>query len=142
MRSSINLIFILLITCSLAATQTSIAAKPSDKPSSGPAVTLPSEATVDSFLRETYGWMKDVTWKIDSIRPASNTGLVEFFVVFAAPQGQQGVRFYVTPDGEHAFQADLIPFGARPYDPVKKTLDQGIKGPSRGPKDAPVTIVE
>ena len=37
---------------------------------------------------------------------------------------------------------DIIPFGAKPFDPVKKELEKGITGPSRGPKDAPVTIVE
>ena len=31
---------------------------------------------------------------------------------------------------------------ARPFDPAKNILDKGITGPSRGPKDAPVTIVE
>jgi len=35
-----------------------------------------------------------------------------------------------------------IPFGAKPFDPAKKTLEKGITGPSRGPKDAAVTIVE
>jgi protein-disulfide isomerase len=140
MRSSIHLILTVLLACSLAAAQAPTAAKPADKPAA--ATNLPSEATVDSFVRETYGWMKDVSWKIDSIRPASGTGLVEFVVVFAAPQGQQSVRFYLTPDGEHAFQADLIPFSARPFDPVKKTLEKGMTGPSRGPKNAPVTIVE
>jgi protein-disulfide isomerase len=142
MRSTLNLIVLFLLTCSLAAAQTSTTVKPADKPSLGAAAHLPSEATVDSFLRENYGWMKDVSWKIDSIRPASTTGLSEFLVVFAAPGGQQLVRFYLTPDGEHAFQADLMPFGAKPFDPAKKTLEKGITGPSRGPRDATVTIVE
>src|SRR5205823_10131821 len=34
------------------------------------------------------------------------------------------------------------PFGAKPYDPAKKTLEKGISGPERGPKQAQVTIVE
>jgi protein-disulfide isomerase len=142
MRSSINLILILTLSCSLVTAQTGTAAKPAGKPATAPALALPSEATIDSFLRENYGWMQDVTWKIENIRPAATTGLVEFLVVFATPQGQQAVRFYVTPDGEHAFQADLIPFGAKPFDPVKKALEKGVAGPSRGPKNAPVMIVE
>ncbi|MGA8764223.1 MAG: DsbA family protein [Candidatus Sulfotelmatobacter sp.] len=142
------LIFLLisLVTATLAAAQASNPAtkpaKSTDKPAaSAPAANLPSEATVDSFVRENYGWMKDVSWKIDSIRP-SPTGLVELLIVFATAQGQQIVRFFVTPDGQHAFQGELIPFGARPFDPAAKTLEKGINGPSRGPKDAPVTIVE
>jgi protein-disulfide isomerase len=62
--------------------------------------------------------------------------------VLANAQGQQISRFYVTADGEHAVVGDIIPFGTKPFDPVKKTLEKGITGPSRGPKDAPVTIVE
>src|SRR6202042_1686134 len=37
---------------------------------------------------------------------------------------------------------DIIPFGAKPFDPARRTLEKGITGPSRGPKDASVTIVE
>ncbi len=37
---------------------------------------------------------------------------------------------------------EIIPFGAKPFDPVKKKLEKSITGPSRGPKNAPVTIVE
>ena len=153
MRRSRNLTFLLplplllisLMMTTLAVAQTSAPSArggTADKPAaSASATSLPSEATVDSFLRENYGWMKDVSWKIDSIRPSA-TGLVELLIVFATPQGQQTVRFFVTPDGQHAFQGELIPFGARPFDSAGKTLEKGINGPSRGPKDAPVTIVE
>ena len=37
---------------------------------------------------------------------------------------------------------DILPFGAKPFAPVRKILENGISGPARGPKDAPVTIVE
>ncbi len=63
-------------------------------------------------------------------------------VVLASQQGQQSTRFYVAPDGQHALVGEVSPFGARPFDPVKKILDKGITGPERGPKGAPVTIVE
>lgn len=142
MRSFINLIFILLLMGSLAAAQTSATAKPADKPSSGAAVNLPSEATVDSFMQQTFGYEPQMTWKISSIKPALAPGLAQVDVIVATPQGQQLSRFYVTADGEHAVVGEVIPFGAKPFDPAKKTLEKGISGPSRGPKDAPVTIVE
>jgi protein-disulfide isomerase len=68
--------------------------------------------------------------------------LAQVDVILASPQGQQLSRFYVTPDGEHAVVGDIIPFGPKPYDPAKKMLEKGINGPAKGPKDAPVTIVE
>ncbi|MFZ0773701.1 MAG: DsbA family protein [Candidatus Sulfotelmatobacter sp.] len=147
MRSSINLI-LLLVVCGVAAgAQSSSTAKAADKPAPAPAVSLPSvnlpsEATVDAFLQQTFGYQAQLSWKISSIRPAPVPGLAQVDVVLANPQGQQVSRFYVTADGEHAVVGDIIPFGARPFDPVKKTLEKGISGPARGPKGAPVTIVE
>jgi protein-disulfide isomerase len=139
MRNLLNLIFVSLLACSLAA-QTTITAKSADKTT--PAVNLPSEATVDSFMQQTFGYEPSVSWKISSIKPAPVPGLAQVDVILASGQGQQVSRFYVTPDGDHAVVGDIIPFGARPYDATKKILEKGISGPSKGPKDAAVTIVE
>jgi protein-disulfide isomerase len=140
--SLIHLIIVFFLTCNLLTGQSASAAKPAEKPASGVAVNLPSEATVDSFMQQTFGYESQISWKISSIKPAPVPGLAQVDVVLASPQGQQLSRLYVTADGEHAVIGDIIPFGARPFDPAKKTLEKGITGPSRGPKDAPVTIVE
>jgi protein-disulfide isomerase len=147
MRSSLDLILIFLLTGGLAAAQASTSAKPADpKPAAGSAagaaVILPSEVTVDSFMQQTFGYEPQVSWKISSIKPAPVPGLAQVDVIIANPQGQQLSRFYVTADGEHAIVGEIIPFGPKPFAPAKKTLDKGINGPSRGPKGAPVTIVE
>ena len=138
MRGSRNLILVFLLTCGFAVAQTSTTAKPADSS----ATHLPSEATVDSFMQQTFGYESQVSWKISSIKPALVSGLAQVDVVLATPQGQQLSRFYVTADGEHAVVGDIIPFGAKPFEPAKKILDKGITGPARGPKGAPVTIVE
>src|SRR6202166_5130598 len=144
MRSSnvFNLIFVLALLCGVNAGQDSATAKSAEKPASASAVNLPSEATVNSFMQQTFGYEAQISWKISSIKSAPVPGLGQVDVILASPQGQQLSRFYVTPDGEHAVIGDILPFGARPFDATKKTLDKGITGPSRGPKDAPVTIVE
>ncbi len=142
MRRILKPILMLLLTCGLAAAQSSTTAKAADKPASAPAVNLPSEATVDSFMQQTFGYEPQVSWKIASIKPAPVPGLVQVDVVLASPQGQQISRFYVTADGEHAVVGDIIPFGAKPFAPMRKILEKGVTGPSRGPEDAPVTIVE
>ncbi len=138
MRIPINLILAFLLMCSLAAAQAAPAAKSADSS----ATNLPSEATVDSFLQQTFGYEPQMSWKIASIKPSSAPGLAEVSVVLATPQGQQVSRFFVTPDGLHALTGEMIPFGAKPFDPVRKKLEKGMSGPSRGPKDSPVTIVE
>jgi len=145
MRSFLTSICIVLLAGSLAAAQSSAAKpadKPADKPAAGDSANLPSEATVDSFMHQQFGYEADLSWKISSIRPSGVAGLAEVTVILANPQGQQLTRFYVAPDGQHALVGEIIPFGARPFDPAKNILDKGITGPSRGPKDAPVTIVE
>jgi protein-disulfide isomerase len=141
MRSSVNFIVIFSLACMLAAAQASPAAKPADKAEPAGTV-LPSEATVDSFMQQTFGYETQVSWKIASIKPAPVPGLAQVDVVLATPQGQQASRFYVTADGEHAVIGDIIPFGAKPFEPARKILEKGITGPSRGPKNASVTIVE
>ena len=146
MRRFLNFFYIILLAGSLAAAQTTPAAPSTAKPAAklGTHATpdLPSEATVDSFLHQQFGYQADLTWKISSIRPSIVEGLAEVSVVIASPQGQQLSKFYVAPDGEHALVGEIIPFGAHPFDPAKKRLEKGITGPERGPKDAPVIIVE
>jgi len=142
MRSSFRLIFIVLLAGTFLAAQNSPSAKAAEKPAAEQAANLPSEAIVDAFMQQTFGYESQVTWKISSIKPAPVPGLAQVDIVLASPQGQQLSRFYVTPDGQHAVIGDIIPFGAKPFDPAKKTLEKGITGPSRGPKNSPVTIVE
>src|SRR5208282_912948 len=102
MRVSPSLVSMVLLLCSLSAAQTSTAAKAGDVPAAAPAAILPSEATVDSFMEQTFGYEPQLSWKISSIKPASVPGLAEVDVILANPQGQQLSRFYVTSDGEHA----------------------------------------
>ncbi|HEY3972208.1 MAG TPA: thioredoxin domain-containing protein [Candidatus Sulfotelmatobacter sp.] len=154
MRSPLHSILILLIAGGFAAAQStapatspatpakSAPAKPAEKLGTHATENLPSETTVDSFLHQQFGYQTDLTWKITGIKPSPIEGLAEVSVVLASPQGQQLTRFYVAPDGTHALVGEIIPFGAHPFDPAKEKLEKGITGPARGPKDAPVTIVE
>lgn len=151
MRSFLNLMCVLLLALGVAAAQDTTSkpaqtkpapAKPEAKLGTHATPDLPSEATVDSFLHQQFGYQPDLTWKISSIRPSVVEELAEVTVVLASPQGQQLTKFLVSPDGKHAIVGEIIPFGARPFDPAKQKLEKGINGPERGPKDAAVTIVE
>jgi len=139
---SVFLLLAGILVLGQAAEKTKPASKPADKLGTHATANLPSEATVESFLHEQFGYQSDMSWKISSIKPSTIEGLAEVTVVLANPQGQQLSRFYVSPDGQHALIGDIIPFGARPFDPAKNALEKGMNGPTRGPKDAAVTIVE
>ena len=103
---------------------------------------LPSEETVNAFMKQMFGYDPSVSWKIAAIRPSAAEGLTEVVVVLSNPQGQQNSRLYVTTDGKHAVIGDIIPFGDHPFVPAQEALAKGMNGPSRGPADAPVTVVE
>jgi len=102
---------------------------------------LPTEATVDSFLKQMFGWNQELTWKIAEIKPAEAQGFAEVTAVFNTPQGQQVFRVYVTPDQNFALTGDMVPFGSDPFAAARADL-KAANGPSHGPADAPVTIVE
>lgn len=103
---------------------------------------LPSEDTVNSFLHQTFGYDSTITWKIASIKPSIAEGLAEVTVVLTNNQGQQVTTLYVTPDGKHALTGEMLPFGAKPYEPARAALREGVNGVSRGPDKSAVTIVE
>ena len=103
---------------------------------------LPSEETVNSFLKQTFGYDSTVTWKIASIKPSIAEGLAEVDVVLSNAQGQSPTTLYVTPDGKHALTGEILPFGAKPYAPANEILLKGANGASRGPEKSAVTIVE
>lgn len=117
--------------------------KPAPKSAaSGSTTGLPSEETVNAFLQATFGYQPQVTWKIVDIKPAKAKGLAEVDVTLINPQGQQQSVFYVTPDGSHAVVGQIIPFGPQPFEADRKVLAAKASGPSRGPANSPVTIVE
>ena len=142
MLSFLRSIVTVALLAGAVAAQATKPAKPAEKLGTHATPDLPSEATVDAFLHEQFGYQSDMTWKIASIKPSAIAGLAEVTVILASGQGQQSTKFYVGSDGEHALVGDIIPFGAKPFDPAKKALEAGVTGPSRGPKDAAVTIVE
>jgi protein-disulfide isomerase len=102
---------------------------------------LPSEAIVEGFLKQMFGWNQELTWKIADIKPAEAQGFSEVTAIFNTPQGQQVFRIYVTPDQKFAFTGDMVPFGADPFATARADL-KAANGPSHGPADPAVTIVE
>ena len=103
---------------------------------------LPSEDEVNAFLRATFGYDPQLTWKIVSIKPSEAQGLAEVTVAMSSPQGQGGQKFFVSQDGKHAVVGEIIPFGAHPFEKARVDLEKKANGPSRGSATAPVLLVE
>ncbi|MGZ4819547.1 MAG: thioredoxin domain-containing protein [Terriglobales bacterium] len=103
----------------------------------------PSDAAINSFVRQmTGGPNPAVTWTISEIKPRAVSDLTQVTVLMNTPQGRGAAAFMVTADGKHALMGEVIPFGANPFAANRAKLLKGINGPSRGPANAPVTIVE
>jgi protein-disulfide isomerase len=132
-------LFILLLLLTLAGAQQESTHAPV-KAATSPNV--PSEETVNAFLHQWFGYDSSLSWKISSIKPSEIEGLSELNIILSGAQGQQALKLYVTPDGKHAVNGEIMPFGAHPFAANQKELERGVNGPSRGPADAPVTVVD
>ncbi len=134
-------LFALLLLVTLAGAQPKPAAPPAEAKTAASTV-LPSEETVAAFLQQMFGYDSSLSFKVVSIKPGEAEGLAEVNVLISGTQGQQAYKFYVTADGHHALSGEIIPFGVHPFEATRKELERSVTGPSRGPADAPVTIVE
>jgi protein-disulfide isomerase len=123
-------------------TQTKPAAKTASAPAAESKPALPTEDTVNAFLFQMLGYDSTKTWKVTDIRPSEAPGLAEVSVIITDAKGPNPSRFLVTSDGKHAVMGEMMPFGAKPFDEARATLEKGVNGPSKGPAKAAVTIVE
>jgi protein-disulfide isomerase len=141
MHRLLKYLFTLLLLVTLAGAQQESAA-PGAAAKAAFSTNIPSEETVNSFLHEWFGYDSSLSWKILSIKPSEIEGLSEVNAVLSRAQGQQALKLYVTPDGKHAVNGEIMPFGAHPFAATQKQLEKGVNGPSHGPATAPVTVVE
>jgi protein-disulfide isomerase len=139
-RLSTYLFVLLLLTALATGQQGTASAHAAAKPAAG--TNVPSEETVNAFLRQWFGYDASLTWKISSIKPSEAEGLTEVNIVLSSARGQQASKLYVTADGKHAMVGEIMPFGSSPFAGTQKELERGISGPSYGPADAPVTVVD
>jgi protein-disulfide isomerase len=139
-RPQMYLSLTLMLITLAGAQQKPLTSQPAAKTLTG--ANLPSKETVDAFMRQMFGYDPSVSWEVVAIKPSPLAGISEVNVALKNPKGQQNTKLYVAADGQHALIGDIIPFGAEPFSAARKALDRGINGPSRGPADAPVTIVE
>jgi len=134
MKLSLLKFMIVLMLSAVAFAQTKPAASPA--PSAG----VPSEQTVNDFLRHMFGYDAALQWKVTKIG-ISPEGMPEVFALVQNGPQSQTVHFFIAPDGNHAIIGDVVPFGADPFAPARAVLAKA-DGPARGPAAAAVTIVE
>jgi len=104
----------------------------------------PNKDTVNAFLHEFWGYDSDRVWQIQAIQKTSAPGVTKVTVLAAQKNNPQigTLQFFTTPDGQHLISNEVMPFGARPFDAARKTLQTEATGPSRGPASKDLLLVE
>lgn len=107
----------------------------------------PSVDTVNSFLREIWGFDTSRVWRVMAIQPTLAPGVtkvVVFVTTKAADAKVQSAVFYVTPDGKHAIGegSGVVPFGAAPFADNREMMKLRANGASRGAASKDLELVE
>lgn len=106
----------------------------------------PTVNTVDSFLKALWGYDENRIWRVEAIQKTGAPGVskVVVFVSDRTPNAKvQTTAFFVTPDGNHAIAGDgVIPFGATPFAPARKLLEEQADGAARGATSKDLLLVE
>ena len=141
-RKLVVLLLIGYAGLSFAATQKPSPAKARSAAPSAGATHLPTEATVNDFLKHMFGYDASISWKVESIKPAKDPSVAEVNVIMSGKQGAERLTFFVTPDNQYAISGNMVPFGSNPFAKARAELERGAHGPSKGPANARVTLVE
>ena len=107
----------------------------------------PTKETVEAFLRASWGYDENRIFQVQAIQTTQVQGLSRVTVLVEEKGSQQtqpsALAFLTLPDGKHLVTNDeVLPFGAHPFENYRTILQQGAKGPSRGPANAPLQLVE
>jgi protein-disulfide isomerase len=107
----------------------------------------PTKETVAAFLRASWGYDENRIAQVQAIQPTQVQGISRVTVLVEEKGSQQTqpsvLSFLTLPDGKHLIANDeILPFGAHPFDNYREILERDAKGPSRGPANAPLQLVE
>jgi protein-disulfide isomerase len=107
----------------------------------------PTRETVEAFLRASWGYDENRIFQVQAIQTTQVQGISRVTVLVEEKGTQQAqpsvLAFLTLPDGKHLIANDeVLPFGAHPFDSYREILMRDAKGPSRGPANAPLQLVE
>jgi protein-disulfide isomerase len=107
------------------------AAKPPAARTSG-AASLPSRATVDSFLKHMFGYDPSISWTVTAIKPSPATGISEIDLDIKTTQKSGQQKMFVLPGNKRAVLGEMVPFpgeaGPRPSDTAINTFVRQMTG--------------
>jgi protein-disulfide isomerase len=107
----------------------------------------PTKETVQSFLRASWGYDENRIFQVQAIQKTQVEGISRVTVLVQEKGTQQAqpsvLGFLTLADGKHLVANDeILPFGAQPFENYRSILERDAKGPSRGPANAQLQLVE
>ncbi len=106
----------------------------------------PTSDDVNAFLKATWGYDPNLAWQTMAIAKTAVAGVSKITVAIGQKSNPSQVGqlvFFALPDGQHIISQDeLIPFGAHPFEAMRKTLETEATGPARGATSKDLLIVE
>lgn len=126
------------------------AAKLAPMPAPDPAnftAAAPSRGTVEAFLRASWGYDENRIFQVQAIQKTQVQGISRVVVLVEEKGTQQTqpsvLSFLTLPDGKHLIaDGQILPFGTHPFADYRAILERDAKGPSRGPANSRLQIVE
>ena len=109
--------------------------------------TTPTKETVEGFLRASWGYDENRIFQVQAIETTQVQGISRVTVLVEEKGTQQAqpsvLAFLTLPDGKHLMANDeILPFGVHPFENYREILMRDAKGPSRGPANARLQLVE
>jgi len=108
----------------------------------------PTPDTVNSFLKQVWGFNPDRIWRVMAILPTPAPGVVKVVVYVtdkSAGAKVQAATLYITPDGKHAIGeggSGIVNFGATPFADTRNLLKAHADGAYRGAESKDLELVE
>jgi protein-disulfide isomerase len=107
----------------------------------------PTKPTVEAFLHASWGYDQNRIFQVQAIQKTQVEGISRVIVLVEEKGTQQSqpseLTFLTLPDGRHLIaNEEILPFGEHPFATYKAILERDAKGPSRGPANAPLQLVE
>ena len=119
---------------------------PAPDPTNFPAAS-PTKQTVEDFLRASWGYDDNRIFQVQAIQKTQVQGISRVTVLVEEKGTQQSqpsvLSFLTLPDGKHLIaNEEILPFGSHPFADYRAILERDAKGPSRGPANSPLLLVE
>ncbi len=145
MRKLLSCSAVLLLSCSLfaqGAAKTPAATPAQPVTAAALPAGAPTPEIANAYFKRMFGYNPDLEVKVLKIALSPIPDIYDVSAMFVTPQGQQIGHWYVSKDLKHAIAGDIVPFGADPFVTERTKLAASVFGPSKGPANGKLLIVE